>query len=196
LTRQSASCSPVPQSKWRKITPEEVNRLKRLAALLLLAAVTVLGLTPVARAHMTSIIAAPSLKGNELTVRALDVYGAPVPKAEVTAFVELAGGGKVKAVKLTEGPEGTYRANLNLPGTGLYLVKLELTYATELFRAQFRAEAGKGMGETLLPMQPIDPTRFSWGPIFYGAAVVVLVTATAVAVVRRRRGGDDEEEEE
>jgi hypothetical protein len=169
--------------------------LKRLAAALLVLLVSALT-AAVAAAHTVSIVAAPSIKGTELTFRALDVYGAAVPTATVTAVVVLPGGSKLKPVKLAEGPEGIYHGSLPLPAEGLYQINVDLTVLDQLFRAQFRGEAGQDMAETLLPMQPIDVASFSWGPILYGGAVIVLVTATAVAIVRRRRGdGGDEEEE-
>lgn len=157
-----------------------------LAGLLCLLALA--ALPPAAGAHNLSTMAALSLKGTDLTVRIMDVYGAAVEGAKATG----AAGGRKAA--LAEGQPGTYRGNLTPPNTDQYDIIVEITIYNELFRGSLRVGRNEELEETLVAMIPIDPPlkHSVWGPIFYGAAAVVLIAATVVAIRRQRRGEEEE----
>ncbi|HLN62800.1 MAG TPA: hypothetical protein VK464_14740 [Symbiobacteriaceae bacterium] len=166
--------------------------MKRAVAALLLCLMALV-VPGAASAHTMSLAAAVSLSGNEWSVRALDVYGAPLEGATVSGVPVLAGGKAGKALTFTEGPAGTYKASV--PGAGDYALRIEVRMATELFRVEVPVKGGQGFAEKLLPMQPVEEQPgFNWGPVLYGAAVIVLATGTAYALLRRRQTDDDEEE--
>ncbi len=166
--------------------------MKRAVAALLLILMALV-VPAAASAHTMSLVAAVSLSGNEWSVRALDVYGAPLEGAAVTGVPVLTGGKTGKAVKFAERPAGTYKATVS--GSGDYALRIEVRMATELFRVEVPVKGGQGFAEKLLPMQAIEEQPgFNWGPVLYGAAVIVLATGTAYAFLRRRQTEANEEE--
>lgn len=152
-------------------------------------------LTSTAGAHNLSTMAAFSLKGGELTVRVMDVYGAAVEGATATATATPPDAKKKGApAALKEIEPGVYRGALLPPNTDTYDIVVEITVFQELFRGGLRVRADEELSETLVGMIPIDPPlkHSVWGPIFYGAAALVLIIATVVAI-RRQRSGEEEE---
>lgn len=157
--------------------------MKRLIAAWMLL-VAILASAGIASAHASSVVAAVSNQANEITVRVLDVYQAAVPGAKVTVAIGKSG----KPVTLTEGPAGTYRGKLSLP-TDDVEAQLVVLVGPDQFQGPVRLNGAKNSAEGLVPLVPIEPKQFSWGPILYGAAVVVLATATAFALMKKKQSG-------
>lgn len=167
-----------------------VKRMVLLCSLLIAVLVCALP----ANAHTLSLVAAVSSKGNEVSVRLLDPYGAAVPGGTTVAYTALPGGESNKPVPLAEGPAGTYQGAVTPPG-GTYDLTVEATLGPDLFRLTApNRQAGQDSGEVLMAMQPVEIQQgYDWTPILYLAAVVVLATATAVAMLRKRPVADDAE---
>jgi hypothetical protein len=134
------------------------------------------------------------LKGNALTVKIADPYGAAVEGGAVTAALAAPGGKAGKSVALHETEPGIYTGIISPPDTGEYDTVVEITVVGQLFRGSLRMKAGTDMAETLVPMLPIDPPQgFGWGPVLYGAAAIVLIVATVIAIMKRPHGEETEE---
>jgi hypothetical protein len=147
-----------------------------------------------AQAHTISVTGAWSLKGNQLTVKAADPYGAAVEGGTVTAATGAPGAKPGKALPLREIDPGIYTGIISPPDTGEYDTVVEITVVGQLFRGSLRMKAGTDMAETLVPMLPIDPPQgFGWGPVLYGAAAIVLIVATVIAIMKRPHGEETEE---
>jgi hypothetical protein len=145
-------------------------------------------------AHTISVTGAWSLKGNQLTVKIADPYGAPVEGGTVTAALGAPGAKPGKAVAFKEMEPGIYSGIISPPDTGEYDTVVEITVVGQLFRGSLRMKAGTDMAETLVPMLPIDPPQgFGWGPVLYGAAAIVLIVATVIAIMKRPHGEETEE---
>jgi hypothetical protein len=147
-----------------------------------------------ANAHTLSLVAAVSNKGDLLSVRLLDPYGAAIQGGTVVAFSALPGGKSSKPVPLAEGPAGTYQGAV-APPADKYAITVEATLGPDLFRLTLPdRQAGQDSAEALKAMQPVElQPGFDWTPILYLGAVVVLVTATAAAMLRKRPVADDAE---
>lgn len=203
--REGASVEGRVRSKWRDCSVcaygfgEARAVLKRIVGLLLLALVLAMPGVPVL-AHSAALVASISTHGNEVTVRALDVYGAAVPGAVARAIPAVPGGKQGKPVTLKEGPPGSYSGVVEPPENGGYRLTVEVTLGTgklaELFRAQLDMQAGENTPELLVPMAAIDVAQgVSWGTVVYVGAAVLLVVATGYAWLRQRLAGSETEEE-
>lgn len=173
--------------------------MKRIFGLVFLTAALLMS-GALARAHSAALVASVSTHGNEVTVRALDVYGAPVPGLAARAIPAIPGGKQGRPVALKEGPPGSYSGVVEPPGSGVYRLTVELTLGAgklaELFRAELNVQAGENSPEQLVPMAAIDAAPgISWGTVVYVGAAVLLVLATGYAWLRQRMAGPEAEEE-
>lgn len=165
------------------------RRLATAVAILLLVA----ALPAMTGAHGLSLLAAVSLDGNELTVRPVDFYRAPVEGGEVTAATGLPGARPVRPSRLPEVSPGLYRGAVAVPAAERFEIHVELVVMGELYQVAVLAQAGRNLGEEFYPLIPIEESRFPWGWVLYGLVLALLLAATGVAVRRLRHQGADEE---
>lgn len=164
-----------------------------LRALLLLLMVLPLIAQPVA-AHNATLVAGVAVRGHEVTIRLLDVYGSAVPGADVTVSLGVPDKRPGRATKAPETLSARYAVTVAPPAGQVYEITVAATVAGELFRAAIRAREGEDQSELLLPMDAVEQSGWlGWENVAYIAAVVVLATATAVALLRKRAVSRGEE---
>lgn len=123
----------------------------------------------------------------EVAVRIVDVYGVALEGQKVTAFATAPGGRPTRTVELAEGPAGTYRGVVTVPGEELYQVTIDLVLAGDLHRIVHNVRSGEAQPERMVPMAAIDPPEgIPWSRILFALAAVVLVAGTAVALRKQR----------
>lgn len=129
----------------------------------------------------------------EITVRIVDPYGALIEGQKVTAHATAPGGRATRSAELAEGPAGTYRGVVTVPGAERYEVTVDLELAGDLHRIRYEVTAGKGQPEQMVAMAAIDPPQGPpWSRILYIAAAVVLVAATGLALLKKRPAAEGE----
>lgn len=155
-----------------------------LATMLLL----LVGAGGVVGAHALALFAHVSVDpAGELVVRIVDPYGALVEGQEVLASGLAPGGRPTKPVTLTEGPPGTYRGKVVVPGADRYEATVDLVLVGDLHRIQYEIRAGEGQPERMMAMVGIDPPEgLSWSRILFIAAAAVLIAGTGLSLVKRR----------
>lgn len=168
--------------------------LKRYLALLTFAVLITLSLSGSAGAHSASQIAAVATKGNQVIVRMVDVYGAPVEQVPVGAVALEPGKRPSKYAALKEGPAGTYTGTVTAPpNIEVYQLNLETTLGGEPYRGSLRVRVGEDLTEVLIPLAAVDGEAqakgFSWSTYLYIAGLLAVATATVVAMLRKKPEG-------
>lgn len=155
-----------------------------LAAMLLL----LVGAGGVAGAHALALFGHVSVDPEgEVVVRIVDPYGALVEGQEVIASALAPGGKPTRPVTLQEGPPGTYRGKVLVPGAERYEATIDLVLVGDLHRIQYEIRPGEGQPERMVPMAGIDPPEgVAWSRILYIGAAAVLILGTGVALLKRR----------
>jgi len=123
----------------------------------------------------------------EVTLRVVDVYGALVEGQQVTAYATGDGDRAAGEVTLTEGPAGTYRGVVPVPGDGEYRLTIDMFVGGDLHRLELPVAAGEAVPEQTLRMSWIDPPEgFTWKRLLFYSAGVLLVVTTWIALRRPR----------
>lgn len=128
----------------------------------------------------------------EVTLRVVDVYGALVEGQEVTAYAAWDGERPSREVKLAEGPPGTYRGLVPVPGGGEYRLTIDMFVGGDLHRLELPVVPGEAVPEQTIRMMWIDPPGgLTWKRLlFYGAGAVLLVAA-GIALRRPRPAAEE-----
>lgn len=168
--------------------------MKRLVTALVLTALLLAGGDRWAGAHAVALFGHVSVDARgELVVRLVDVYGGLVEGQFLNAYATAPGGRPTQPLELAEGPPGTYRGVVTVPGAERYQVTIDMTLAGDLHRITYDVTAGQAQPERMVVMEAIDPPEgFPWSRLLYIGAAGLLVAATAVALLKKPPTAEEE----
>jgi hypothetical protein len=147
-----------------------------------------------ALAHGFDLIADVSVSGGAVTVQLMDPYGAQVSGLTVTAATGAPGKKPGPETALTEGPQGTYKGQIQ-PPSGPAELTIVARMGPDQFRGRLPLEPGKEYAQVEVRLLHVEPeTGFSWAPYLYLGAVIILVTASAYVLLKKREDDGGEEE--
>lgn len=152
-------------------------------ALLLLTAV------PSAAADVATLFVTVSFKApDQLSVKSLDPYGSPIEEADMEVTVTPEGGKAGPAIKLKEGPAGTYTARLDARGAKAVSATIETIQLGDLFRAKIDLDPAKDLPEEQIQMEQILLTTkggFTWNKAIFVIEGVLFVVAVVAGLFWR-----------
>lgn len=161
--------------------------MKRCIGLFL--SILLIGLVAVpARAHDVLLLAAVTVKGDQISVRLLDQLASSIPGAKVTLGTGAPGQTPTRTVKAAEDANHVYTAKMTGSLPEVYQITVSAVITEMEFRTSVRARRGEDMAETMIPLVHIEKQPlFTWENMLYIAAAALLLVATAVALFKRRK---------